>query len=72
MHQRAGHQQLGILGGQHCGQATRRVGNYLNMGPAVAQGCDQAFRLRGCPCFQGHGATIPCALDRAQAVLFSA
>jgi hypothetical protein len=27
---------------------------------------DQPFCLRLCPRFQGHGATIPCVLDRAQ------
>jgi hypothetical protein len=42
------------------------------MQPPVAQGCDQPFCLRRCPRFQGHGATIPCVLDRAQAAVLAA
>jgi hypothetical protein len=72
MHQRGRDQQVGILSRQDRGHATRLVGNCLNMQPPVAQGCDQPFCLRRCPRFQGHGATIPCVLDRAQAAVLAA
>jgi len=72
MHGRGRDQQVGILVGQDRGHATRLVGDCLNMGPPVAQGCDQPCCLHRCPWFQGHGATIPCALDRAQAAVLAA
>jgi hypothetical protein len=72
VHERGCHQQFAILDRQDCGHSTRLVGYCLDMQPPVAQRSDQSFCLRLCPRFQRHGATIPCALDRAQAVLLAA
>jgi hypothetical protein len=72
IHQRGCDQQVGILSRQRRGHARRLVGNYLHVHPPVAQGCDQPCCLHRCPRFQGHGATIPCALDRAQAAVLAA
>jgi hypothetical protein len=72
MQERGRDQQIGFVGRQDCGHAPRLVSDCLNMSPAVVQGCDQPFCLRLCPHLQGHDATIPCPLDRAQAVLLAA
>jgi hypothetical protein len=70
--ERGGDQQVGILRRQEHGHPTRLVGDGLDVQPPVAQRCDQPFCLRLCLRFQGHSATIPCVLDRAQAVLLAA
>jgi hypothetical protein len=36
MHQRGRDQQVGVLGGQHRGYATRLIGHCLDMGPPIA------------------------------------
>ncbi len=72
MHVGGGHQHLTILIREGHAHAAGLAGDRLDVQPPVAQRGHQVLGLRLRPWFQCHGATIPCPLDRAQAVLLAA
>ena len=72
MQERRRYEHFTVLGREDCCHVARLASDGLDMCPALAQWRDQPFNLRLCPWFQGHGATIPWALDRAQAAVLAA